>query len=262
MSQEQNNTRPAPAAAAAGAGAPPANRRGNFRGRQNRGRKTEEVWKPVTKLGRLVKAGKIDSIEQIFYHSLAIKEPEIVDALLPGLKDALMSVKSVQKQTTAGQRTSMKALVVVGDNNGHVGLGVASAGALADAIKKAIKIAKLNIQPVRRGYWGSALGDVHTIVAKTQGKCGSVTLKLIPAPRGTGLVASPKVKQFLEMAGINDVYTQSFGSTSTAENTLKACLLAVGNSYYLTPDIWAPTAHLENPLTKHSDLLQSKRLKE
>ena len=83
----------------------------------------------MTKLGRLVKSGKIKSLEHIYLFSMPIKEYEIVDYFLgpPGankLKDEVMKVQPVQKQTRAGQRTRFKAFVLVGDFDGHVGLGV------------------------------------------------------------------------------------------------------------------------------------------
>jgi small subunit ribosomal protein S2e len=68
--------------------------RGRGRGRGRRGGKTEEKeWQPVTKLGRLVKAGKIKSMEEIYLHSLPIKEYQIVDFFLPKLKDEVMKVR-------------------------------------------------------------------------------------------------------------------------------------------------------------------------
>ncbi|CAI4523349.1 CBM_collapsed_G0022800.mRNA.1.CDS.1 [Saccharomyces cerevisiae] len=170
---------------------------GRNRGRPNRRgpRNTEEKgWVPVTKLGRLVKAGKITTIEEIFLHSLPVKEFQIIDTLLPGLQDEVMNIKPVQKQTRAGQRTRFKAVVVVGDSNGHVGLGIKTAKEVAGAIRAGIIIAKLSVIPIRRGYWGTNLGQPHSLATKTTGKCGSVTVRLIPAPRGSGIVASPAVK--------------------------------------------------------------------
>merc|ERR1712146_717512 len=73
------------------------------------------------------------------------------------LKDEVMKVNPVQKQTTAGQRTRLKAVVAVGDSDGHVGLGVKCAKDVQTAIQGASLIAKLSLLPVRRGYWGRKL---------------------------------------------------------------------------------------------------------
>jgi small subunit ribosomal protein S2e len=177
-----------------------------------------------------------------YLHSLPIKEYQIVDFFLPKLKDEVMKIKPVQKQTRAGQRTRFKAIVVIGDSEGHVGLGIKTSKEVATAIRAAIIIAKLSVVPIRRGYWGTNLGEPHSLPTKESGKCGSVTVRLIPAPRGTGLVASPAVKRLLQLAGVSDIYTASSGSTKTLENTLKATFVAVANTYgFLTPNLWKET---------------------
>lgn len=124
----------------------------------------------------------------------------------------------VQKQTSAGQRTRFKAFVAIGDNNGHLGLGVKCSKEVATAIRGAIILAKLSIVPVRRGYWGNRFGAPHTVPCKVTGKCGSSQVRLIPAPRGTGIVSAPVPKKLLVMAGIEDCYTSASGKTATLGN--------------------------------------------
>lgn len=89
-----------------------------------------------------------------------------------------LQIKPVQKQTRAGQRTRFKAIVIIGDSEGHVGLGIKTSKEVATAIRAAIIIAKLSVIPVRRGYWGSNLGAPHSLPCKESGKCGSVTVRV------------------------------------------------------------------------------------
>merc|ERR1711881_74889 len=113
---------------------------------------------------------------------------------------------------------------------------------VATAIRGAIILAKLSIIPVRRGFWGNKIGRPHTVPCKVTGKCGSIWVRLIPAPRGTGIV---------------DCYTSARGSTGTLGNFAKATYAAIAATYaYLTPDFWKETVFTKSPYQEYSDHLQ------
>ena len=243
--------------------------RGNKRGfgRGGRGQKRgprgqeEEEWIPCTNLGRLVKSEYVKSLEEIYYHSIPIKESNrrfLIQEIPNALKEECMKIKSVQKQTKAGQRTRFKAVVVVGDENGHIGVGSKVAKEVQIAMKGAVMAAKINLVPVRRGYWGNKIGNPHTIPTKITGKCGSVRLRFIPAPRGTGIVGAPPTKKILGFAGVSDIFSQSRGNTDTMENFVRAVYDALDKTYkYLTPDLWTVGRVTEDIFTKNHEQLKN-----
>lgn len=220
----------------------------------------EQEWTPFTDIGILVKSKKI-TLDDIFRFSLTIREPEIIDFFLgKNLKEEILSVKSIQKQTKAGQRTRIKVCVVVGDCKGYVGIGSKAANDFATALRGAIRKAKCSIQPVNLGFWGNAVGTPHTVQATAKGKSGSVRVKVIPGTKGTGIIAGKPVKKIFEFAGIKDVCTFSNGQTSTTENFAKAVFEAISNSSnFHIPSLWNKQEKELNPLLKYSKFLLMER---
>ncbi|MFH4978392.1 hypothetical protein AB6A40_005101 [Gnathostoma spinigerum] len=194
----------------------------------------EKPWIPVTKLGKLVKDGVVKSIEDIYLHSLSIKEYQITDYLLPRMHDEVLKIVPVQKLTRAGIRIRFKAFVAVGDRNGHVGVGVKCAKEVANAIRGALYNAKTSIIPVRRAYWGEKCGRPHTLPCKVTGRVGDIQLTLYPAPRGCGLVAPPITRKILLLCGVQDCFT-SCSPDATLSQLSKATYLAIQRTYFYVP---------------------------
>jgi len=212
------------------------------RGRQTRGR-TEgfEEWTPRTRVGRLVLEGKISSLEELFAEGLRIREPQIVDLLLPNLEEEVINVSLVQKQTDAGERSRFKAIVAVGNRDGYLGLGAGKARQVRTAIEKAATEARLNVIIIRRGCgsWECRCGQPHSLPFETVGKRGGVKIKIIPGPRGLGLVASEDAKVILRLAGVKDCWTRSYGSTRTVPSFAYAVFDALKKTYEMvTPADW------------------------
>lgn len=202
-----------------------------------------ESWIPKTKLGKEVKAKKIKSLNEILDKKLKILEPEIVDSLVE-IKSDLISMgqskgkfgggkrrawRQTQRKTKEGNVPTFSAFAVVGDENGHVGIGVGKASETLPARDKAIRKAKLNLIKVTRGdgSFDSVGGGNSSIPFIVEGKAGSVRVKLMPAAPGTGLVVGDELKKVLKLAGINDVYSRTSGKIRTTFNLVKACIDAL-----------------------------------
>ena len=197
----------------------------------SRNKRVEVEWIPRTKLGELVQQGLI-TLDKIFQNNLVVKEKEIVDILLPQLAEDVITIKMVQQMTASGQRSKFKAVVIVGAD-GFLGVNAGKSREVGPAIRKAIDKAKLSVVPILRGCGSKecGCGGSHSIPFKTEGKCGSVRIRLIPAPAGVGLACADKVKQVLKLAGIEDVWSKTFGDTRTSENLVKATFDALKNAH-------------------------------
>lgn len=198
-------------------------------------------WIPRTKLGKMVLDGQIISIEEIFSQGLKIQEPEIIDLLLPDIEQEVLNINLVQKQTDAGEQSRFKSLVVVGNRNGYVGIGTGKAKQVRAAIEKGVLEAKLNVTPVRRGCgsWECDCSEPHSLPFRVSAKCGGVIVKLIPAPKGLGIVAGGAAKPILRLAGIKDCWTKSYGETRTVLSFAYATYEALKNTYRIvTPKDW------------------------
>jgi len=189
----------------------------------------------------MILEGRISSIEEVFMEGSKIREPEIVNVLLPDLQEEVININLVQKQTDAGEKSRFKAIVTVGNRDGYVGLGSGKARQVRTAIEKAAINARLNITPVRRGCgsWECGCGKPHSLPFKVRGKCGGVEIVLVPGPRGLGVVASEAAKIILGLAGVKDCWTKSYGSTRTVTSFAYAIFDALRKTYSLvTPEDW------------------------
>ena len=131
------------------------------------------------------------------------------------LEDTVVKVYRCAKVVKGGRRFSFGALVVVGDRAGTVGIGYAKANEVPQAVEKGVKEAKKDLRKV------PLLG--RTLPHQVMGKFGSTRITLVPASPGTGVIAGLSARAVLEYAGVQDVLTKVYGSTS-AKNVLKATM--------------------------------------
>ena len=208
---------------------------------------TISAWNPKTKLGADVKDGKIKNIDEILDANKKILEEQIVDSLL-NLKIDLILIgqakgkfgggkrrawRQTQKKTQEGNIPTFSSMAIVGDENGHIGIGTGKAKETLPARDKAIRKAKLNIIKIKRGCssFDCSCSEPHTVPFKVMGKEGSSRVILIPAPQGTGLVAGGELKKILKLAGIKDIYSKTFGKRRTTFNFIKACFDALKKTH-------------------------------
>ncbi len=186
-------------------------------------------WVPKTRLGVMVEKGEIKTIADALKTRLPLREPEIVDILLPNLEDEVLDVNMVQRMTDSGRRVRFAITTVVGNSNGYVGLGKAKGKEVGPTIRKAIDNAKVNIIEIRRGCgsWECGCQTPHSLPYEVSGKKGSVRVTFKPAPRGIALVVGDVAKPVLKLAGIKDAWAFTKGHTKTTANYAQAAFEAL-----------------------------------
>ncbi|KQM11386.1 30S ribosomal protein S5 [Methanomassiliicoccales archaeon RumEn M1] len=177
-------------------------------------------WIPKTKLGKMVLNGEITTMSQALATKLPLREPEIVDILLPELKDEVLDLNMVQRMTDSGRRVRFAVTCAIGNGDGFVGLGRAKGKEVGPTIRKAIDNAKLNMIEIKRGCgsWECGCGTAHSLPMTVVGKCGSVEVTLRSAPRGVGLAVGDVPKSILGLAGVKDSWGFARGHTKTTVN--------------------------------------------
>lgn len=214
---------------------------------RNVGKKKEldvAAWQPKTSIGKKVKSGEIKDVDEILDKGGKILEPQITEILMPGLETDLLLIgqskgkfgggkrrvfKQTQKKTREGNKPKFATTAVAGSQNGYVGVGYGKSKETVPAREKAIRNAKLNIFKIRRGCgdWQCGCKESHSIPFTVEGKCGSVIVRLIPAPKGKGLIIEEECGKILKLAGIKDVWSKTFGHTATKLNLIYACVDAL-----------------------------------
>ena len=204
----------------------------------------ERSWKPKTALGKMVQDGAITDIDEIFNKGYRIMETEIVNHLLPNMEEDLLLIgqakgkfgggqrrifKQTQKKTKEGNKIHFKVCAVIGNRNGFVGIGIGKSKETVPARDKAKHAARLNLIRVRRGCgsWEAGATEPNSIPFAVEGRCGSVRIKLMPAPQGKGLCIEKECAKILALAGVKDVWSKTSGQTGTKSNLIFALIDAL-----------------------------------
>ncbi|PIN87411.1 30S ribosomal protein S5 [Candidatus Woesearchaeota archaeon CG10_big_fil_rev_8_21_14_0_10_32_24] len=212
--------------------------------RKPREEKPVAAWVPTTLLGKQVQEGLVINLDQIFDTNQNVLESEIIDHLVPGLEEDLLLIgqakgkfgggqrrifRQTQKKTKEGNSISFMTCAVVGNKNGYIGMGLGKSKETVPARDKAKRKARLNLMRIRRGCgsWETDVREPNSIPFAVEGRCGSVRIKLIPAPRGTGLRVEKECAKILTLAGIKDIRSKTKGQTKTKLNMIYALMDAL-----------------------------------
>lgn len=202
------------------------------------------AWTPKTSVGSKVKTGEIKDIDIILDAGTPILEAPIVDILLPNLESDLLMIgqskgkfgggarrifRQTQKKSPEGNKPSFGVMAVAGNRNGYVGIGYGKGKDTVPSREKAVRQSKLNVFKIKRGCgsWQCNCRTPHSVPFTVEGKCGSAIIRLMPAPKGKGLVIEPNCAKILALAGFKDVWSKTFGQTRNTVNLATACVDAL-----------------------------------
>ena len=149
----------------------------------------------------------------------SLRKVDTIDATALTLTERVVKVRRVSKVVAGGRRMRFAALVVVGDQEGHVGFGIGKAAAVPDAVRKGAVVARKNLVSVTMK--GATIPHAVTT------KFGASRVVMKPAPPGTGVIAGNSVRAVIEMSGITDIVTKTLGSTNPV-NVVPATFKALG----------------------------------